>query len=629
MKGFIRQWLNVRIWLVWLWDIVVALGSLAVAYSLRFNFDIPTHELDHMTIAIPIYLLIKASLFLFLRLPKAVIEITSVIDIARLVVAQGLAVLLMTGINFYSFWQADYFIMPFSVLAIDFFVSSLLLAGWRLVVRLYYHFRHHGYQAQSGDREPVAIYGVSQQARIVQQVISSEQDHNYKVVAFIDSSGINAGRTIDGIPVLTLRQALVSLFRNRKITHLIIVDRFTTTRERERVIDWATRYNIKLLKVPPPEKWLEGRLTPEQLKPFDVEDLLSRPSVITYSKEVYESFAGRRILITGAAGSIGSELTRQLVQLNPSNVILLDQAESPLFYLEQELLKEGHINFTTVIGDITDRVRIKEVFNKYKPEFVFHTAAYKHVYLMERNPYEAIRTNILGTYIVAKESMESGVSRFIYISTDKAVMPRSVMGASKRVGELLIQALNQESSTKFIITRFGNVLGSAGSVMHIFWKQIQEGGPITITHPDVSRYFMTIAEACQLVLESATMGTGGEVFIFDMGKPIKILHLARKMVKLAGMNSNDIQIIYTGLKEGEKLHEQLTDDNEQVINTHNPKILKVKSNVSLDSQDILTTVNWLIEQLFSETKESHEWKDLLFEVLKKYQIAVTYDPTTK
>ena len=624
MITLLRQWLNVRIWLVWLWDIVVALGSLAIAYSLRFNFNIPQEELDHITIAIPIYLFIKAVLFILLRLPRAVIEITSITDIARLVIAQGLAVLIMTGINFYSFWQNEFFLMPFSVLAIDFFVSSLLLAGWRLVVRLYYHYKHQNFQGQSGIQEPVAIYGVSDQARIVQQVVSSDQEHNYKVVAFIDSSGINAGRTINGIPVFTLRQALISLFKPHKISHLIIVDQFATTRERERVVDWATRYNIRLLKVPPPEKWLEGRLTTQQLQPFDVEDLLSRPSVITYSKEVYEEFAGRRILVTGAAGSIGSELVRQLVKLNPSNVVLLDQAESPLFYLEQELLKEGLNNFTTVIGDVTDKIRIKEIFEKYRPEYVFHAAAYKHVYLMERNPYEAVKTNILGTYIVAREAIEASSSRFIYISTDKAVAPRSVMGSTKRIGELLVQALNSNNKTKFIITRFGNVLGSAGSVMHVFWKQIQDGGPITVTHPEVSRYFMTIAEACQLVLESATMGSGGEIFIFDMGKPIKIIHLAKKMIKLAGMNSNDIKIIYTGLKEGEKLHEQLIDANERVVSTHNPKILKVVSTSSRYQTDILKDVDSMIELIFSEELEPYEWKDFIFNILKKYQIPVSH-----
>ncbi len=624
MITLLRQWLNVRIWLVWLWDIVVALGSLAIAYSLRFNFNIPQEELDHITIAIPIYLFIKAVLFILLRLPRAVIEITSITDIARLVIAQGLAVLIMTGINFYSFWQNEFFLMPFSVLAIDFFVSSLLLAGWRLVVRLYYHYKHQNFQGQSGIQEPVAIYGVSDQARIVQQVVSSDQEHNYKVVAFIDSSGINAGRTINGIPVFTLRQALISLFKPHKISHLIIVDQFATTRERERVVDWATRYNIRLLKVPPPEKWLEGRLTTQQLQPFDVEDLLSRPSVITYSKEVYEEFAGRRILVTGAAGSIGSELVRQLVKLNPSNVVLLDQAESPLFYLEQELLKEGLNNFTTVIGDVTDKIRIKEIFEKYRPEYVFHAAAYKHVYLMERNPYEAVKTNILGTYIVAREAIEASSSRFIYISTDKAVAPRSVMGSTKRIGELLVQALNSNNKTKFIITRFGNVLGSAGSVMHVFWKQIQDGGPITVTHPEVSRYFMTIAEACQLVLESATMGMGGEIFIFDMGKPIKIIHLAKKMIKLAGMNSNDIKIIYTGLKEGEKLHEQLIDANERVVSTHNPKILKVVSTSARDQTDILKDVDSMIELIFSEELEPYEWKDFIFNILKKYQIPVSH-----
>ncbi len=625
MMTLLRQWLNVRIWLVWLWDIVVALGSLAIAYSLRFNFNIPQEELDHITVAIPIFLFIKAILFILLRLPRAVIEITSITDIARLVIAQGLAVLIMTGINFYSFWQNEFFLMPFSVLAIDFFVSSLSLAGWRLVVRLYYYYKHQSVQGQSGIQEPVAIYGVSDQARIVQQVVSSDQEHNYKVVAFIDSRGINAGRTINGIPVFTLRQALISLFKPRKISHLIIVDQFATTRERERVVDWATRYNIRLLKVPPPEKWLEGRLTTQQLQPFDVEDLLSRPSVITYSKEVYEEFSGRRILVTGAAGSIGSELVRQLVKLNPSNVVLLDQAESPLFYLEQELLKEGLNNFTTVIGDITDKIRIKEIFNKYRPEYVFHAAAYKHVYLMERNPYEAVKTNILGTYIVAQEAIAARSSRFIYISTDKAVAPRSVMGSTKRIGELLVQALNGKGKTKFIITRFGNVLGSAGSVMHVFWKQIQDGGPITVTHPEVSRYFMTIAEACQLVLESATMGFGGEIFIFDMGKPIKIIHLAKKMIKLAGMNRSDIEIIYTGLKEGEKLHEQLIDENERVVSTHNPKILKVVSTLTQDQTNILNDINLMIELIFSEELEPYQWKDFIFNTLKKYQIPVSHD----
>jgi FlaA1/EpsC-like NDP-sugar epimerase len=347
-------------------------------------------------------------------------------------------------------------------------------------------------------------------------------------------------------------------------------------------------YNVTPLIVPPVENWINNKLHIQDIKHIKIEDLLHRDPIRLHLEKIKSELAGKVILVTGAAGSIGSEMVRQIINFEPHKLVVLDQAESPLVDLELEILENHpYANLYPVVADICDSVNLDRIFQEHRPQVVFHAAAYKHVPMMERHPEQAVKVNVLGTKNVADMSVAYKAEKFVMISTDKAVNPTNVMGASKRIAEIYIQALNDaisNSVTRFVTTRFGNVLGSNGSVVPRFKKQIEEGGPITVTHPDITRYFMTIPEACQLVLEAGTMGKGGEVFLFDMGEPVKIIDLAKKMIKLYGLKPyKDIKIEFTGLRPGEKLYEELLNNKENTLPTHHPKIMIAK--VSTSSYD--------------------------------------------
>jgi FlaA1/EpsC-like NDP-sugar epimerase len=335
--------------------------------------------------------------------------------------------------------------------------------------------------------------------------------------------------------------------------------------------------------LPPVDKWVEGEFAMNQIHNVKIEDLLGREVIQMNNKRIGEEISGKVILVTGAAGSIGSEIVRQLIAYFPAKLVLVDQAESALYDLEYELAGKVPTNVQLIVNvaDVSDTRRVSKIFNNHQPDIIFHAAAYKHVPLMENNPYEAIKTNVIGTRILAELASEVGVEKFVMVSTDKAVNPTNVMGATKRLAEMYTQSMNQLEGvkTKFIATRFGNVLGSNGSVIPLFKKQIERGGPVTVTHPEITRYFMTIPEACELVLEAATMGQGGEVFVFDMGESVKIIDLAKKMITLSGLRvDKDIEIRYTGLRPGEKLYEELLNNDENTLPTHHPKILIAEVN---------------------------------------------------
>jgi FlaA1/EpsC-like NDP-sugar epimerase len=348
------------------------------------------------------------------------------------------------------------------------------------------------------------------------------------------------------------------------------------------LIDTCLKANIKILILPDVNRWINGELSTRQIRQIKIDDLLERPPIHLDEKEIRRYILNKTVLVSGAAGSIGSEMVKQLLRFQPSKIIIFDQAESPLYDLELELAEKFHFrNYEIVIGDLTNENRLRKVFEFFKPQVVFHAAAYKHVPMMENNPSEAVRTNVAGTKLLANLSLEFEVFKFVMISTDKAVNPTNVMGASKRIAEMYTQGLNQKGKTRFITTRFGNVLGSNGSVINRFKKQIESGGPVTVTHPDIIRYFMTIPEACQLVLEAGAMGNGGEIFVFDMGKPVKIVDLARRMIQFSGLKpGQDIHISFTGLRPGEKLYEELLNSAENTLPTYHPQIMigKVASN---------------------------------------------------
>jgi FlaA1/EpsC-like NDP-sugar epimerase len=368
--------------------------------------------------------------------------------------------------------------------------------------------------------------------------------------------------------------------------------------------------NVKVRNVPPVERWINGELSYNQIKNVRIEDLIERDTIVLDKVAVANQIKGKTVIVTGAAGSIGSEIVKQLIEFNPSKLILVDKSEVRLYELDTYLNENHKIAHSTfveiIVGDICDINRMNKVFSTYKPNIVYHAAAYKHVPLMEDNPCEAVRINVGGTKVIANMAMMHGTDKFVMVSTDKAVNPTNVMGASKRIAEIYVQSLNNKiasdgtGKTKFITTRFGNVLGSSGSVIPRFRKQIEEGGPITVTHPDITRYFMTIPEACQLVLEAGNMGKGGEIYIFDMGKSTKIIDLAKKMIQLSGLTlGQDIQIVFTGLRPGEKIEEELLADQENTLPTYHPKIMigQVRTyDFSIVSHKIDTLLNITQEQ---------------------------------
>ena len=429
------------------------------------------------------------------------------------------------------------------------------------------------------------VYGSDANAISVVNALRAELPPRFKIVGFIDKKNHGISNRILDIPILNSRKKIAVVLRAINAEALIVADTSLSKAEKLAIVDECLESNIMIYSASSIVNWENEKEISKKVINFKISDLLDRNSIVLDKTPISKQLKNKVILITGAAGSIGSEITRQIIHFEPKEIIILDQAETPLHYLKAEIEKiVSDTKISTIISDVRNKETLKEVFIRYMPEVVFHAAAYKHVPMMEENPSQAIFANVLGTKNTADLSLEFGVNNFVHVSTDKAVNPSNVMGASKRIAEIYIQSLyhnlkeKKKLKTKFITTRFGNVLGSNGSVVPLFTEQIQNGGPITITHPDIIRYFMTIPEACQLVLEAGAMGNGGEIFIFDMGKPVKIIDLAKKMIRLAGLiPDKDIAIKIVGLRPGEKLYEELLNDTTKVMPTHNDKILIVES----------------------------------------------------
>lgn len=459
------------------------------------------------------------------------------------------------------------------VILIDYILCLCAVGGLRILLRLAYdHFK------RNNDGIPTAIFGAGELGSMIERVMRHNSSHPYRIMAFFDDNPRVHRKLLNGIRVFNPERSFEEVVRKQNIQNVIIGIGNLAPERKIAFINTCLAHNIKVLKIPPTELWLNGTLNVGQLKNINFEDLLNRPPIQLDQESVKNSIKGRVVLVTGCAGSIGSEIVRQLLRYQPSKVIGLDQAETPLAEITLSLkdpVEQGL--FLPIIGDVRDRDKIQGIFKEYRPVYVFHAAAYKHVPIMEIFPEEAIKVNVEGTQNMADLAVQYHVEKFVMISTDKVVNPSNVMGASKRIAEIYAQSLNFHANnyTQFITTRFGNVLGSNGSVIPIFRAQIENREPITLTHPDVSRYFMTIPEACQLVLEAGAMGKGGEIFVFDMGEPVRILDLAHKMIQMAGLvPDKDIEIRITGLRPGEKLTEELLDDNENTIPTHHPKIKK-------------------------------------------------------
>ncbi len=582
-----------RIWVL-IADILFCLFSIVFAYSLRFNFSIPPDRIAELPYIISFVLLVRGISFWISKTYTSMMRFTTTQDVGQifLVLSWGSVIFILS--NFLKFYFFDgNFIIPISIIIVDFFITGFLLTTFRLIVKTLY--TEYAYTGKSIVN--VAIYGAGEAGIITKEALDRDAEMTYNVLAFIDDDPAKMRKKLEGITIIG-SDKIEELLSKNNISILILAIQNLDVKKKQRIIELALKYNTRILNVPPVSQWINGQLSFKQIKKVNIEDLLEREEIKIYHNQLANDLKKKTIMITGAAGSIGSELANQIIDHEFKRLILIDQAETALFHLEAEYAK--HINFNKtefIVGDICNEARMQRIFELYRPDFVFHSAAYKHVPVMEINPAEAVDTNINGTKILADLSSEYGVDKFVMISTDKAVRPTNVMGASKRIAEIYVQALNQHSRTKFITTRFGNVLGSNGSVILLFNKQIEKGGPLTITHPEVTRYFMTIPEACQLVLEAGTMGKGGEVFIFDMGESIKIIDLATKMIKLSGLEiGKDIQIKYTGLRPGEKLYEELLFEQESTIPTHHPKIMIAK--VEENELGVITkNINELISKM--------------------------------
>jgi len=491
----------------------------------------------------------------------------------------------------------------------DMFATVLMLGGLRILIRLYFEeFR----TAEAGRLKRFLIVGAGNAGEALLREIHRMPVAQYEVVGFIDDDPIKKGTNIHGIPVLGPVEQLPEVCEERNIEEIAIAMPSASHQQLRRVIQVCEGTKIRFRTVPSITDIASGKFRVSQIRDVDINDLLGRETV-QLDLDLIEAFAkDKTILVTGAGGSIGSEMCKQLCNFTPKLLLLIEQAENPLFYIERELRKQfPAVRIKALICNITDRTRVDEIFENYKPQVVIHAAAHKHVPLMELNAGEAIKNNIVGTQVVADAADNSGTANFVLISTDKAVNPTSIMGSSKRIAEMYIQDLNRTSETHFVTVRFGNVLGSDGSVVPIFKKQIAEGGPVTVTHPEMKRYFMTIPEASQLVLQAATMGKGGEIFVLDMSEPVKIVDLARELITLSGFRpGEDIEMVFTGPRVGEKLFEELSIEGEDMQRTRHPKI-SIWKNIPMDREGLRAGINELVKiakaqnnsQIFQKIKE--------------------------
>ncbi|MFN7691463.1 MAG: polysaccharide biosynthesis protein [Bacteroidota bacterium] len=563
---------NTPRWLIFIIDISICLFAIFLSYMLRFNFHIPPVDLRDLPTVVSIILSVRILSFSIGKTYAGIIRYTSSKDAQRIFIVISIGSLTLAVIDVCSYAYAAKIIIPTSIIIIDYIVTVFLLVSLRTLVKvLYYELKN-----PKRDKTKVIVYGAGEAGVITLRTLDKDAGTKYKVVAFIDDDRKKKGKKIEGVRIHHTDE-LDDLLKNSDISFIIISTVHIPTSKKQMVVEKCLSYNTRVLNVPPISSWINGQLSFKQIKKVKIEDLLERDEIVLDKEKTYAQLHNKIILVTGAAGSIGSEIVRQIIHFNPQKIILLDQAESAIYDLVNELKEFKQTSFEEVIADIRNNQRMENVFKHFKPQIVYHAAAYKHVPLMEMNPSEAVSTNVGGTKIVADLAVKYAVEKFVFVSTDKAVNPTSVMGASKRAAEIYIQSLGITTKTKFITTRFGNVLGSNGSVIPLFKKQIEKGGPITITHPEITRYFMTIPEACQLVLEAGCMGNGSEIFIFDMGKSVKIVDLAIKMIRLSGLTvGKDIEIVYTGLRPGEKLYEELLNNAENTLPTHNKHIMIAK-----------------------------------------------------
>lgn len=618
-------------WLILLLDLGCAFVAINLAFLLRLNFDVAALT-DYPLVKIwQIVIGVNLLLSLGLHTYRGIVRYTSMTDISRIAGLNIMSSCILFTIGYSRLFDPK-MIFPVSVILINFFICAFCLLSYRLLVK--WIFKYYNFRNQTRTR--AAIYYTGHSSLMLSKAISEDPESDVSIVAFLDDTNAHAGKFIQGLPVYASNKGyLFKMVKEGKISLLLIPNDHLDAPHLNELVEECIALNIRVKKIIPVSQWTNGNTNNSvQLKDINIEDLLERSVISIKNQQLIKELKDKSILVTGAAGSIGSEIVRQLVNYEPSVIVLCDKAESPLHELELEMGERGtKIPIIPFIGDVCDRVRMRQLFEIYAPAIVYHAAAYKHVPMMEKNPSIAVVNNVLGTKIIAELSVEYKVEKFVMVSTDKAVNPTNVMGASKRIAEIFSQSFNNHLNekyqkmgpvygtppTRFITTRFGNVLGSNGSVIPRFKKQLEKGGPLTVTHPDITRYFMTIPEACQLVLEAGAMGHGGEIFVFDMGKPMKIAELARKMIRMAGKEpGRDIQVVFTGLRPGEKLYEELLNNAENTLPTYHEKIMIAKVRPS-DFTEVNEQISRLIESARKHylTPTVAMMKDLVPEFISK------------
>jgi len=632
-KGFLPRWLVLMV------DAGIASSSFLLTYLLRYNLfskhvDVPMMLVQFMT-GLPFFIL-AAIIFKPHRgiLRHSTMQDAVILAKAHLLFSGGYFLLSSFGHSI-----AEILLIPWSVIIVHYFLSVFLMVTFRFGVQ----FTYRNLLAKPNDTINIMIYGAGVMGSIAKSVIVKDTNIHYNIIGFIDDNPSLWKSSVGGVKVFSPEKAFGNVIQEQKVQEMILAisgPKVEVARKRE-IVDQCLANRLKVKEVSDPSNLIDGKLGEGKITNVRIEDLLGREPISMKVESISRGIAGKRVMVTGGAGSIGSEIVRQLVYLNPESITIIDQAESAIFEIKNEILPIlGQVQLHTYVADVTNAIKMRKIFGICQPQIIYHAAAYKHVPIMEFQPYEAIRNNVGGTRNIADLSVEFGVEKFVMISTDKAVNPTNVMGATKRICEIYIQAISQrpEMKTQFITTRFGNVLGSNGSVIPIFKRQISNGGPVTVTHKDIIRYFMTIPEACQLVMEAGFMGNGGEIYLFDMGEPVRIYDLAERMISLSGfIPHSDIQIMETGLRPGEKLYEELLADKEETLPTGNKKIMigKIRpQNYEASKASILELLKnldeedeWQIVTRMKKIVPEFESKNSQFEVLDQFLTPSHQDST--
>ena len=568
-------------------DIMLLVSALTGAYLLRFEFSLNSDAKEKLLIQLAVLIPIQILLLHFGGIYRIIWRYISIPETRRVIYCVGISSILLLAGRLFLASAAGILAVPLSIIILDFILAVILLLGVRITRRvLYEEYQRKQMPSSNSKSKNVLLIGAGQAGVRTIKEIKGRGSINLEVKGFIDDDNFKQNSIINDVKVIGKISDLPRLVHELEIDHVILSIAQSSRESIRRIIDICKKIPVKVRTIPGLYELIQGDVTFSRIRDLQIEDLLGRPA-IELDKDSINSYLNRKtIAITGAGGSIGSELVRQIASCEPKQVLLIERAEFALFKIEQEILKSfPKVKIIPLIADISDKSRIRSIFTRYKPSVVFHTAAHKHVPLMEQNPAEAVRNNILGTFALGEIAGECGIESFVLISSDKAVNPTSVMGASKRIAELVTLSLNKKYKTRFISVRFGNVIGSTGSVIPIFQEQIKNGGPVTVTHPEMTRYFMTIPEATQLVMQAGALGEGGELFVLDMGKPIKIYDLALDAIRLSGLDpEKDIKVVFTGVRPGEKLHEILQGSEENLTKTKHTKIFIGKNKSILNGE---------------------------------------------